>query len=430
MVATDTAENDTDASAYTLFNVSGSPSKPYVVTVQINGAELLMEVDTGASLTLISKSTFDKLWDAQEAPNLQSTTSKLRTYTGESIEVLGVANVNVSFQQQTQELQLLVVAGDGPSLLGRDWLSKIRLNWAELYHTQQPALTVQDILDKHKTVFSSELGMVRGVTVKLHVDPQARPKFYRPRSVPYAMREKVEAELDRLRQQGIIEPVQFSDWAAPIVPVLKQDGSVRICGDYKLTVNAVAKLDTYPLPRIDDLFTSLSGGKYFSKLDLAQAYLQLPLDEASRKYVTVNTQKGLYQYTRLPFGVASAPSIFQRTMENLLRGIPKVCVYLDDILITGATEVEHLNNLHDVLSRLEQAGMHLKKDKCAFLLPQVDYLGHQISQSGLHPTEEKVRAIVEAPAPHNVTQLKSFLGMLNCLQQIFGKFINCFGTTL
>ena len=100
VVASNTVENDTDASAYTLFNVSSSPSKPYVVTVHINGAELPMEVDTGASLTLISKSTFDKLWDAQEAPNLQSTTSKLRIYTGENIEVLGVANVNVSFQEQ------------------------------------------------------------------------------------------------------------------------------------------------------------------------------------------------------------------------------------------------------------------------------------------------------------------------------------------
>ena len=159
--------------------------------------------------------------------------------------------------------------------------------------------------------------------------------------------------------------------AALIVPVLKQNGSIRICGDYKLTVNEVSKLDTYPLPRKEDLFTSLSGGKYFSKLDLAQAYLQLPLDEASRKYVTINTQKGLYQYTRLPFGVASAPSIFQRTMDNLLQGIPKVCIYLDDILITGATEAEHLHNLQEVLNRLEQAGMRLKKDKCAFLLPQV-----------------------------------------------------------
>ncbi|XP_065915317.1 uncharacterized protein [Dysidea avara] len=171
VVATETAENDTDASAYTLFNVSSSPSKPYVVTVQINGAELPMEVDTGASLTLIGKSTFDKLWEAQAAPPLQSTNNKLRTYTGENIEVLDVANVDVSFQEQNHNLQLLVVAGDGPSLLGRDWLSKIRLNWAELYHTQQPTITLQDLLDKHKTVFSSTLGMVRGVTAKLHVDP-------------------------------------------------------------------------------------------------------------------------------------------------------------------------------------------------------------------------------------------------------------------
>ena len=127
VVATDTAEtNDTNASAFTLFNLSSSPSKPYVVTVQVNGTELPMEVDTGASLTL-SKTTFDKLWNAQEAPNLQPTTSKLRTYTGENIEVLGIANLNVSFQEQNQELQLLVVAGDGPSLLGRS-LSKIRLN--------------------------------------------------------------------------------------------------------------------------------------------------------------------------------------------------------------------------------------------------------------------------------------------------------------
>ena len=98
--------------------------------------------------------------------------------------------MNVSFQEQNQELQLLVVTGNGPSLLGCDWLNKIRLNWAELYHTQQSALTLQDILDRHQTVFSSELEMVRGVTAKPHVDSQAKPKFYRPQSVPYAMREK------------------------------------------------------------------------------------------------------------------------------------------------------------------------------------------------------------------------------------------------
>ena len=147
----------------------------------------------------------------------------------------------------------------------------------------------------------------------------------------------MEEELDRLQKQGIIKPVDFSDWAAPIVPVLKKDGSLRICGDYKLTVNKAAKLETYPLPRIEDLLTSPAGGKTFTTLDLAHAYQQVELDKDSRKFVTINTHKGLFEYTRLPFGVASAPAVFQRTMENLLQGLKHICVYLD-ILITGSSE--------------------------------------------------------------------------------------------
>ena len=147
--------------------------------------------------------------------------------------------------------------------------------------------------------------------------------------------------------------------------------------------------------------------------------MHVPLDEAARKYVTINTQKGLFQYTRLAFGVSSAPAIFQRIMDNLLQGIPQVCVYLDDILVTGKSTEEHLKNLEEVLSRLKNAGMRLKKSKCAFLLPQVEYLGHQISEKGLQPTTQKLRAIAEAPAPHNVSQLKSFLGMIN----YYSKFL-------
>ena len=153
----------------------------------------------------------------------------------------------------------------------------------------------------------------------------------------------------------MIEPVQFSDWAAPIVPVLKRDGSVRACGDYKVTVNQAARLDTYPLPRIDDLFASLSGGKTFTKLDLAHAYQQVPLDEESKKLVVVNMHKCLFRYNRLPFGVSSAPAIFQRTIEGILRGVPGVCVYLDDILITGTTDDDHLKNLEAVLTHEKQA---------------------------------------------------------------------------
>ena len=229
----------------------------------------------------------------------------------------------------------------------------------------------------------------------------------------------MEIELKQLQQTGIIKPIEHSDWAAPIVPVVKKDGSVRICGDYRLTVNRVAKPDTYPLPRIDDIFASLSGGKTFSKLDLANAYQQIPLEQKSKQLVTINTHKGLYCYNRLPFGISAAPSIFQRTMENVLQGIPNTCIYLDDLLVTGDTQESHLANLEAVLSKLQTAGLRLKRSKCTFMMPSVEYLGHQISTKGIQLTEDKVRAIKDAPVPTDVTQLRSFVGLVN----YYGKFL-------
>ena len=262
--------------------------------------------------------------------------------------------------------------------------------------------------------------------MQLHLKQDAKPHYHRPRSVLYSLKQKVETELQRLQDCGVIEPVSFSEWAAPIVPVLKHDNTVRICGDYRLTVNQETTPDTYPLPRVEDLFATLSGGESFTKLDLAHAYLQMHLDEDSKKLTTVNTHKGLFQYNRLPFGVSSAPAVFQHTMENLFKNIPGVCVYLDDVLITGKTATEHLNNLSEVLAKMQSVGIRLNKKKCHFMLPEVEYLGHKITSRGLHPSEEKVRALKNAPKPTNVTQLKSFLGLVN----YYSKFLPNLSTIL
>ena len=187
-----------------------------------------------------------------------------------------------------------------------------------------------------------------------------------------------------------------------------------------MTVNKVAIVDTYPLPRIHDLFMSLSWGKSFCKLDLAHAYQQILLDADSKRFVTINTIVSLQPPT---IWGGTCTSNFPVDKGNLLQGITHVTVNVDDILMTGASEEEHLSNLEEVLTRLEAARM---KHKCAFMLSEVEYLGHKISHHGLHPTAEKVRAIADAPPPQKVSQLKSFLGLLT----YYGKFLSNLSTVL
>ena len=125
-----------------------------------------------------------------------------------------------------------------------------------------------------------------------------------------------------------MEKVTHSEWATPLVALPKPDGRVRLCGDFKVTVNPALDMDKYPLPTAQDLFATLAGGKYFSKLDLSQAYLQVELHPDSVKYCTINTHRGLYKYKRMPFGIASGPAIFQRMMDTILQGIPGVICFI------------------------------------------------------------------------------------------------------
>lgn len=156
----------------------------------------------------------------------------------------------------------------------------------------------------------------------------------------------------------------------------------------------------------------MQAGKTFSTIDLKQAYLQMKVDAKSQKYLVINTHRGLFKYTRLPYGVNTAPGIFQQAMEQMLRDVPGVAVYMDDILVTGPTETEHLSSLKEVLRRLAKAGLRAKKPKCQFMKPEVVFLGHLINREGIHPVPSKVKAIQEAPRPRNVTELKSYLGLL------------------
>ena len=401
-----------------LFNIDtvGGNTPPIKINMTINKTVVELLVDTGAAVTLISEDVFRSLRDC----HLEETSITLTSYTSEEIPLLGKSRVLVRYGDQEQVLTLYVAKGNRACLLGRDWLQVIRLDWNTIASVHCLKKSQESkLLEEFKDVFeiSKETGTIKGMKAKLTMREEANPRFYRPRPVPFALKAAVSQELDRLVDKGVLERVDSSPWATPIVVVPKKTGGLRICGDYKLTVNPSLDVDTHPLPRSDELFASLAGGRVFTKIDLANAYQQMLLEEESRAFVTINTHKGLFRYTRLPFGIASAPAIFQRAMDTVLAGIPHTACYIDDIIITGKSEAEHMENLREVLKRLQAYGLKAKRAKCEFFCTSVNYLGFVLSSSGLATQSCKTEAIVNAPEPSNVRELRSFLGFVNYYRQ-------------
>ncbi|KAG8174243.1 hypothetical protein JTE90_025808 [Oedothorax gibbosus] len=402
---------------YELFSVSTVAGAPpaFQVKVKIEGIHATMEVDTGAPVTIVPFAFF-RNHESVFAP-LQKTSMKLRSFTRHELEIAGTTNVTVEYKNQRKLLPLVVVHQSSVMLMGRSWIRDLGVlkDLEDQLFTnaiQESKQSLKDILEKHNELFADGLGKVKNVQVHLKKIADPTPRFFKARPVPYAYRVKVEQEIDRFLELGALEPVQYSDWATPVVPVLKSNGNVRLCGDFKLTVNVATELKCYPLPNVEDLFARLSGGVTFSKIDLSDAYCQLELDDSSKDLLVINTHRGLFQYCRLPFGVASAPAIFQREMDKLLQGHDRALCYLDDLLVTGDSAEDHLRNLDSILTTLQTAGIKLHPSKCSFMQPSVEYLGHRIDAEGLHPIQTKVEAIERAPDPTNVDELRSFLGLL------------------
>ena len=202
------------------------------------------------------------------------------------------------------------------------------------------------MIEEQSEVFRDELGLMTKYKAKLAVKPGAKPIFVRPCSVPFALREPVERELERLEAARVIEKVNHSDWAASNVAVPRGDMHLwRLQGNCK----SVLRCGGLSLVKIRRPDVEPTRGRKFTKLDLSSAYQQMALTDESKKFLTINTHRGLYQYTRLPFGVASSPAFFQKAIDEILQGLPNVICCLDDILVTGASNQEHLKNLKVVL---------------------------------------------------------------------------------
>ena len=401
---------------YSIRTISVESKKPTFLEVEVENVKLRMELDNGADISCINAELYEK--EFKNCPLLE-TTSVQMAYDNHTFEMLGYITVNAKLQGNiASKLKLYVVKNGSHPLIGREWFEPLGIELSVKINAMKAVSESADDVIKKFTevefpdVFSEKLGRYKFTKASLVLREGAKPKYCRPRPLPFSIREKVTAELERLIKAGVLVPVKVSDWGTPIVPVGKSNGDVRVCGDYKITVNPELVVDRFPLPKIEDLFLQIADSEFFTTFDLAHAYQQIELDEDARKILTLSTLIGLLEPTVLMFGIASAPGIFQREIEKVMAGLECVASFLDDVIIGGKNFEHHKQLCREVLKRFRNEGLTINRKKCVFFKTTLKYLGFCVDKKGISMDPDKVEAIVKAPQPKTKKEVQAFIGML------------------
>lgn len=214
-------------------------------------------------------------------------------------------------------------------------------------------------------------------------------------------------------KEGTIRPSE-SPWRSPVIVVPKKDGGNRLCIDYR-RLNDITIKDAYPMPRVDEFIDALEGAGYFTKLDAESGYHQIDMTPKDIEKTAFACREGLFEFTKMPFGLVNGPATFQRTMNNILKKFlfKFVVVYMDDILIYSKTREDHKRHVRLVLERLKEGGLKLNQSKCEYGKRELKILGHVISKDGVRIDEDRIKSIEKLPVPNNKKKLQSMLGLYN-----------------
>ncbi|XP_003737698.1 uncharacterized protein K02A2.6-like [Galendromus occidentalis] len=396
--------------------------------VTISGRTFSLTLDTGAEVSLISR----RIWSQLNKPALRSPTVSLTLADGNPLRVIGTFRCAV--RMNSLEFHTDCHVTENCELLGLDWIQRDPelKKFLQDQSRNPPARSIQSVMGsidikeeeiqknlkrKFPEVFTESLGKCTTFEATFKVKENSAPSFKKARPVAYALLPKIVDEIERLVSEDVLEPTAHSKYAAPVVIVQKKDGTIRLCADYSTGLNNSIEDDAYPLPTAESIFAKLNGGRYFSQLDLAEAYLQIPVESQSQELLTINTAKGLFKMKRLAYGVKTAPSLFQRLMDTITNDLPGTTAYLDDILVTSSTIEEHEGRLAKVFQRLQENGLRIREEKCSFLRTEVKFLGFILSGEGRKPDPDKTKAIVEMPSPRNISELRAALGMITFYSQ-------------
>ena len=373
-----------------------------VIEICVDGISTKALIDSGSVSNLMGMSKYEELKTQDLNVKLENCQKRLYAYGGKELNVVGQIQVELSVGTKKINSQF-VVTTSGRCLLGhitsRD-LPRIGLGASS-----------ESAECKYPKVFSG-IGKLK----------EYRPVAQKPRRVPFALGEKVTAKVEDLIAKDIVERVDGpTSWVIPVVVAPKSEGDIRLCVDMRKANLAIIR-ERIPIPTVDQVVENLNDSAVFSKLDLPLGFHQIELDEESRDITTFSTHEGLFRYKRLSFKVNSAPEKYQQIIRQVVSDIEGVLNIADDLVVHGKSVEEHDQSLHKVLQRLEEKNLTLNSMKCEFRMDKVVFMGLLLSKYGIGPSEERVRAVLEAAQPTTPTEVQSFLGMVGFSARFIPNF--------
>ena len=410
-MAEETGDSDAGADLLT-FSVESSSESPrqddWHVMLKIAGTIMNFKLDSGTDCNVISTTLFDRLPVVQKQAH--QCKAELKVYDGRKITPKGKASLVCEYKGKLTVFEFILVEQVLPPILGPKSCLELELV-QRIYSLKEESLE-----SEYADVFEG-LGEIRSVQHKIKIDPNATPVIHPPRRVPVALREPLKEELQRMEKLGVImKATDPTAWVHSLVIAKNKNNKIRVSLDPS-DLNRAVMLEHFPMQTIEDVISRMSNAKVFSVLDANHGFLQVKLDKDSSKLATFDTPFGRYNYTRLPFGTASAPKVFQNIMSHLFDDIEGVEVIVDDLVVWGEKTEQHDVRRRQVLDRCRERNLKLNKDKCRFRVSEVSYVGHLLSADGVKPDPLKVEAIKAIPPPGDREELQRFLGVVTYLSK-------------
>ncbi|XP_038059532.1 uncharacterized protein K02A2.6-like [Patiria miniata] len=415
-----------------------------MLRIKVGGVDLNMLIDSGATSNIINEQTWDSLKQnkIQCESHVAPPDRKLWAYGADRpLSLKGTFECEVQVSGRSTLAEFIVIKGKGVPLLGKDIAMKLGILQIGINAVSGHAGTIDEVKvdrcaknssalngDKAKQYQQQFPGVFGGVgklkteQVKLHINTSVTPVAQPLRRTPFNLRSRVEQKIRELECLDIIEAVDGpTPWVNPVVVVPKPNCDIRLCLDMRRANEAIIR-GRHPIPTVDELLQSMNGSKVFSKLDLKWGYHQLELATESRGITTFVTHCGLYQYKRLMFGVSSASEQYQYMIAKALAGLEGVENISDDIIVHGPDQNTHYSRVLAVLRRLQELGLTLNAEKCQFNMSRLVFMGILLSEKGIGPTQERVRAVSEFREPENVSEVRSFLGLVGFSSSFIPNF--------